>query len=89
MDDINFRVNIVGFEFSKSMTGHGWPDTIVVDNDRDISDETYESRSYIPTRTCRNIGNRGFICSECGYVDDIKPRNFCENCGAKVINDIY
>ena len=42
----------------------------------------------VPERTCENMQEHGFECSECGFFDayaDETRTKYCPNCGAKVV----
>ena len=44
----------------------------------------------IPERTCMNLQEHGFECSECDFFDayaDETRTNYCPNCGARVIHE--
>ena len=80
----DFKANVVGMEYH-NISGTGWPDSVEVENEGDIFAGTYESRRYVPERTCKPI-RRGTIisCGACGS-ELHEPFRFCGGCGAKVV----
>lgn len=54
--------------------------------------ECYECHNGYPMvreRTCHNLSPKSmcFTCSECGWMNDYGMPNYCEHCGAKVVEE--
>lgn len=73
-----------------------WPVAVVVGNGGDAGEVACERRTYVPLRTCRNLGTfGGFRCSECGFYErqltemECEPQDwaFCPDCGAKAVRE--
>lgn len=71
-----------------------WPVAVVLRNGGDAGEVTCETRLYVPSRTCRNLGTLGgFRCSECGFHEgrltgmECEPQDweFCPDCGARAV----
>lgn len=85
--DVDFTPRYIGMGFSgqAAMNGTGWPDYIIIDNDRDLGDPERRTMEYrAPRPSSSDIGR----CATCGHAVDIRFDNYCNVCGREIISEV-